>query len=298
MVDNVKDYYMDYLGALLEAVAFAHTAEFTMCWMEALENTGVLENTMEYNSTKPAGTYARLLVKYHCPVSVTAKDAQGNVLASIDVDGNVTVAEDGGLDAYMDESGAKVFSVPHWMDVYFEATATADGHMTVTVETVSMAGDVLSREQYKDLELVKDESYTVTVDSGTVGSDYAGTLSEPAGESLTGEKTAGEALAEHTVTAEAENGTVLGGGSYTMGAFVSLQAQAHEGYVFAGWYDETGALLGSESTLTFRVDGDRTVRAAFEKEAAFPVGLVAGIAVAVLAVGGVLILLGKRRKKA
>ena len=83
-----------------------------------------------------------------------------------------------------------------------------------------------------------------------------------------------------------------------MGAFVSLQAQAHEGYVFAGWYDETGALLGSESTLTFRVDGDRTVRAAFEKEAAFPVGLVAGIAVAVLAVGGVLILLGKRRKKA
>ena len=298
MVDNVKDYYMDYLGALLEAVAFAHTAEFTMCWMEALENTGVLENTMEYNSTKPAGTYAQLLVKYNCPVSVTAKDAEGNVLASIDVDGNVTVAEDGGLDAYMDETGAKVFSVPHWMDVYFEATATADGHMTVTVETVSMAGDVLSREQYKDLELVRDESYTVTVDSGTVGSDYAVTLSDPAGESLTGEKTAGEALAAHTVTAEAENGTVLGGGSYTMGAFVSLQAQAHEGYVFAGWYDETGAKLGSEPTLTFRVDGDRTVRAAFEQEAAFPVGLVAGIAVAVLAVGGVLILLGKRRKKA
>jgi uncharacterized repeat protein (TIGR02543 family) len=208
------------------------------------------------------------------------------------------VAEDGGLDAYMDESGAKVFSVPHWMDVYFEATATADGHMTVTVETVSMAGDVLTREQYRDLKLVKDESYTVTVDSGTSGSDYAVTLSDPAGQPVAGEKTSGEALKTHTVTAEAENGTVLGGGSYTAGEFASLRAESAEGYTFAGWYDETGAKLGSESTLTFRVDGDRTVRAAFEKEAAFPVGLVAGIAVAVLAVGGVLILLGKRRKKA
>lgn len=298
MVDNVKDYYMDYLGALLEAVAFAHTAEFTMCWMEALENTGVLENSMEYNSTKPSGTYARLLVKYNCPVSVTAKDAQGNVLASIDGEGNVILAEESSLDAYVDSTGAKVFAVPHWMDVYFEATATDDGHMTVTVETVSMAGDTLTREQYPDLELVKDESYTVTVDSGTAGSDYAVILADPAGQTVAGEKTAAEELEEYTVTAGAENGIVLGAGSFTAGEFANLKAEPAEGYTFAGWYDADGNALGTDAALTLRVDGDRTVRAAFEKAQTFPTGLVIGIVAAVLAAGAVaLIFLVRKRKE-
>ncbi len=56
-------------------------------------------------------------------------------------------------------------------------------------------------------------------------------------------------------------GSVEGAGTYAENAEATLIATTNEGYLFDGWYDETGVLLESNATYTFKVVADITVTA-------------------------------------
>lgn len=71
----------------------------------------------------------------------------------------------------------------------------------------------------------------------------------------------------YTITAKSDDsahGTVTGGGTYNYDDDVTLTATAKEGYKFVKWMDGTNE-LGTNSTLTFKVKKDQTVKAVFEK---------------------------------
>ncbi len=58
-------------------------------------------------------------------------------------------------------------------------------------------------------------------------------------------------------------GSVSGAGTYEKDAQATVTAVANEGYVFVAW-KENGAVLTTETTYTFTVDGDRNLFAKFE----------------------------------
>lgn len=67
-----------------------------------------------------------------------------------------------------------------------------------------------------------------------------------------------------TTRADAEEGgTVTGGGIYRLGETVAFTAEANEGYVFAGWYNDK-ELVSEESRYEFKASGSMTLAAKFE----------------------------------
>jgi len=73
-----------------------------------------------------------------------------------------------------------------------------------------------------------------------------------------------EAAADNiTITASAGfGGTATGGGSYAMGATVTLVAQPNNGYTFEGWY-ENGVMLSSSESYSFTATASKYIEARF-----------------------------------
>jgi hypothetical protein len=72
----------------------------------------------------------------------------------------------------------------------------------------------------------------------------------------------------YTVTAfpnQANGGYTTGGGAYTPGSQVSLDAKANEGWVFINW-TEYGSQVSSDPTCDITVDADRNLTANFVKQ--------------------------------
>ena len=72
-------------------------------------------------------------------------------------------------------------------------------------------------------------------------------------------------MAELTVAVAAGHGVITGAGRYEYGSQAVLVATPNNDYEFAGWYDENGQLLGSETTLTLTLTGDRSISASFSR---------------------------------
>ncbi len=66
---------------------------------------------------------------------------------------------------------------------------------------------------------------------------------------------------KHTVTATAENGSVIGAGTYDYGTEVTLTATAEEGYHFVQWSNDTWA-----NPYVLTLTNDTTLMAVFEKD--------------------------------
>ena len=69
----------------------------------------------------------------------------------------------------------------------------------------------------------------------------------------------------YTITVNASaGGTVDGGGDYTAGSSVTLNATANNGYRFVGWM-ENDRQVSDDAVYTFTANGNRTLTAKFEK---------------------------------
>ena len=55
-----------------------------------------------------------------------------------------------------------------------------------------------------------------------------------------------------------------GGGTYKEGDEVTVTAEDKEGKVFNGWQDETGKIVSTEKSYTFKVEGEKTLTAVYE----------------------------------
>ena len=82
-----------------------------------------------------------------------------------------------------------------------------------------------------------------------------------------------------------------GGGRLTVGENATITAEDKEGKVFKGWQDESGAIVSTEKSYTFKVTGATTFTAVYEDAPAAKKGLsggaIAGIVIGSVAVAGI-----------
>ena len=71
-----------------------------------------------------------------------------------------------------------------------------------------------------------------------------------------------------SVEIKVENGT--GAGTYKQGESVTITAEDKEGKVFQGWKDESGAIVSTDKSYTFKVTGATTLTAVYEDKAPSP----------------------------
>lgn len=101
-----------------------------------------------------------------------------------------------------------------------------------------------------------------------------------------------------SIEIKVEGGT--GGGTYKQGDEVTVTAEDKEGKVFKGWKDESGAIVGTEKSYTFKVTGATTLTAVYEdkpsgggeitppaKKDGLSGGAIAGIVIGSVAVAGI-----------
>ena len=287
----------------LDGLLFSHYAEWTYSWMKVLEGTGVLEKTQEANGHSDNSQYATLMVKFNCPVTVSAYDSAGNHLGTLNADRTAEVSDDSILLAYIDGPGAKLFFVPQNTDVTFDIQAVDDGTMTVNVQSVEVSTSQTVRyDCYDDLVLVKGESYHMSLNSGALGSDYEAEMYAASGDRIDADyMLSGDSLIEYSVSATCdENGYVSPEQSVLVGSYVRLHAYPKEEYVLKGWYDADGKCVGKDSTLIVKATEDRVYEARFVKERAIeiePLPVVGGIGAMVFAIA-ILLNSKKKRKKA
>ena len=113
----------------------SHSMEVYMTWMESHE--GITYSGMLTESAQ-ARTRGILpwFVKIKCPVGVTVKDSEGNIIAYESQQEGITYPEitDTGIVSWIDEDGAKVFFVPHYADASkIEIDAYDYGNMTMSI---------------------------------------------------------------------------------------------------------------------------------------------------------------------
>ncbi len=114
---------------------FSHSMEVYMRWMK--RNTG---SSYSEILTKSAQSRTRGILPWFarikCPVGVTVKDSEGNIIAYESQQEGITYPEitDTGIVSWIDEDGAKVFFMPHYADAAkIEIDAYDYGTMTITV---------------------------------------------------------------------------------------------------------------------------------------------------------------------
>lgn len=82
-----------------------------------------------------------------------------------------------------------------------------------------------------------------------------------------------------------------GAGTYTQGESVTVTAEDKEGKVFAGWQDESGAIVSTQKEYTFTVAEGKTLTAVYEDAPAAKKGLsggqIAGIVIGTLLLAGI-----------
>lgn len=101
-----------------------------------------------------------------------------------------------------------------------------------------------------------------------------------------------------SIEIKVEGGT--GGGTYKQGDEVTVTAEDKEGKVFKGWQDESGAIVSTEKSYTFKVLGAKTLTAVYEdmpseggeitppaKKDGLSGGAIAGIVIGSVAVAGI-----------
>ena len=89
-----------------------------------------------------------------------------------------------------------------------------------------------------------------------------------------------------SVEIKVEGGT--GAGTYTQGESVTVTAEDKEGKEFVGWKDESGKIVSTEKSYTFKVTGATTLMAVYEDAPAAKKGLSGG-AIAGIVIGSVLL---------
>ena len=166
-------------------------------------------------------------------------------------------------------------------DAHYHFTQWTDGN-TDNPRTISIEGDATYTAEFKP------NSYTITVSADGYGSangggtyDYGttatltataaehyhftqwsdGNTNNPRTISVKGDAayTAEFAIDQHTITTNAQNGNVNGGGTYDYGTTATLSATANEHYHFTRWTDGN-----TDNPRTVSVESDATYTAEFK----------------------------------
>lgn len=143
---------------------FCHSMDVYMTWME--NNEGITESEIMAESAQ-ARTRGLLpwIVRIKCPVGVTLRDSEGNIVAYESQQNGVAypAITDTGIVSWIDDDGAKVFFVPHYANTEkIEIEAYDYGNMTMSIGVLD-TDEAIDSKTYNNVNLFPERSFEVDI---------------------------------------------------------------------------------------------------------------------------------------
>lgn len=246
------DTYARFSATAGKYVDINHYPELTFSWVDTLSVDDYLDLS-EINDTEAV---------FNCPVNITVRDRNNNIVGQII--NNEPVDIENGIDTYVDEDGQKVVLLPSNGNYTIEATAYADGDVSVT--TMNYSGECVSPsklESYLQIDVKRNQTVTTKYNGGVP------TVKNSEGNILTPDVVQAEDdIESYDVTVTSDGlGSVEGGGTYYAGEFCQVTAAPSEGSEFFGWYVNEER-VSTEFTYRFPVLSKTNIKAVFSDESA------------------------------
>lgn len=200
---------------------------------------------------------------FNCPINISVYDESHRQIGYIG-DDDEWFDEDV---IYIERDGdtKKIYSYSH---VFFEVTGTDYGTLNFTAEEYQN-GSPIGRINLFDIDLYEGCSIEVDVPQKPVEKNMlvltADGVTQINVEDYPASKYDSLKVQVNAIADSALGGTITGGGEYVIGDSVKLLAQAKEGYVFLGWKDTNGTLIGISPTLELIAKENHSYTAQFEK---------------------------------
>jgi hypothetical protein len=249
----------------------AHVPEICLAWLQSMDS----HYTEGAEPMFGNGSYR--VVRINSPVDVAVYDEDGHLIASIVSDDPQDV--DGGVISAVNEDGEKLVYLPAVADYTVEVVATQEGSLSYSINEYSPeAGEISRLVNFYEIPVGFGTTLTGNVPAydeealateAPEGSPVEYALSHEGEGIAPDDDLSGRAATEayysvEVVSANEEQGTVMGQGIRQLGNFAQVEAVAVEGYAFEGWYlaDER---VSTEAQYRFPVDADVTLEARFAK---------------------------------
>ena len=268
--------------------AYAHYPELCYSWLASLDSNYYKGREAETPSSdkvwKSYSATGYRIVYINCPVDIEVLNAGGQTIAKIAND-EVVESEEYTLHFGTDFDGQKFIVLPN--DGYYTVNITARENTDVSVNINELSFEKNGYERsvnYFDINLKKGKTLTGTlpefsesdIESGAIGGSNVNYLLRdqnnnaiPVSSEMRGQESRTAIFEVLATSSDINCGIVVGGGIKPFGEFVSLNAQPEEGFVFAGWYDESNTLVSNEQSYRFRVTANTSFVGKFidEKDA-------------------------------
>ncbi len=228
---------------------YAHQAETYL---------GAIYTITEEDLKKVKKTYNGII---NCPVDVTVYDENGNIVGQI-VNNEVVTSSD---DVDMNVNGdSKSFTLPPNSNYRVSLVGNDEGTMDYSIGEYDCDTLMGSRIFYNDVSISKGEEYIMEIHEDDNVETFE--LTDESGSVVDNQFIAEDDTNSLSVEVVVEgNGFAEGFTNLTQGDYVTLTAEAEEGSVFEGWYDETGTLIYSEATYGFSIDKNEKFTAKFKE---------------------------------
>lgn len=151
---------------------FSHSMAVYMAWMNNNPNM-THETIMAESAEARTRGLLPLLARIKCPVGVTIKDSDGNIIAYESQEEGVTYPEitDTGVVSWVDDDGAKVFFIPAGVDAAsIEIEAYDYGSMDFTIGTAGTT-DETEIKVFNDVSLYPGKEFLVEVSDDVLPED-------------------------------------------------------------------------------------------------------------------------------
>ncbi len=269
--------YPNYIATLLSNnhLFDAHDPLLCLAWLQSMDENFVENPKVKFSK----GTYR--IIKVNCPIDVTVKDENGDVVAQIINDEPQKIANSS-IIATINDNGEKVVYLPSDSNYDVHMTATDNGEMNYSINEYNPTEASVSRiVNYYNISVNKDdvlvgevpEYSDLDIEQGVEnGSNTPYSLSKDANQIPSSNDIKGDDVKLFNVNVTSEDnskGIVMGSSSMYEGNFAQVEAIALEGYEFDGWYAQN-VQISQENPYRFCVTQDIELTAKFKEAETYP----------------------------
>lgn len=239
-----------YNGKVTPQFGSAHTAETYMAMLD-LVPVDTLKKPKSYNK-----------VRVSCPVDVTVKDKDGNVIGQV-TDKIITKTTN---ELAMEVEGdSKSFFIHEGADYKIELVGNDTGTMDYTIVKYDADEGEIERVVYQDVPLEKGTAYTQDL-HGYESAEETPLFDEKSQVVKKSLELTEDDLGKLSISVNViGNGNATSYESVTPGDYVMLTASPDIGNEFDGWYDKDGNLISSDDKFGLSVKKSEELTAKFKE---------------------------------